>query len=124
MAIAASPTKIRTLPPLDRLADGPALDDGLRADRPHHILDLIVSRLDAHPGKGWPLIRIALANPIIRNRNMAIRALTAWRPDTVPDQVIAAVKQASVIEPDRAVRDRMLRLLATWSSQDEHDGPK
>jgi hypothetical protein len=110
--------------PRDRLANGPTLDVGLRADQPHHILDLIVSRLDAHPGKGWPLIRIALANPTIRNRNMAIRALTAWPPDTIPDHVIAALQQASMIEPDPAVRDRMRQLLATWTTQDERHAPE
>jgi len=100
------------------------LEAGLRADQPHHILDLIVSRLDAHPGKGWSLIRIALANSTIRNRNMAICALTAWRPDTIPAPVIAAVKQASMIEPDPAVRDRMRQLLDTWTVQGERHDPE
>jgi len=109
--------------PLDRLADGPSLDIGLGADQPHHVLDLIVSRLNAHPGKGWSLIRIALANPTIRNRNMAIRALSAWPPDTVPHDAITAVQQATMFEPDSAVRDRMRQLLATWTAQDErHHG--
>ncbi|BCB74623.1 hypothetical protein GCM10022251_75190 [Phytohabitans flavus] len=105
--------------PLDHLANGPTLDVGLRADQPHHILDLIVSRLDAHPGKGWSLIRIALANPTIRNRNMAIRALTAWPPDTIADHVVAALQHASMIEPDPSVRGRMRQLLATWTTQGE-----
>lgn len=110
--------------PLDSLASGPTLDIGLRADQPHHILALIVSRLDAHPGKGWPLISIALANPTIRNRNMAIRTLTTWSPDTIPDHVIAALQQAGAIEPDPAVRDRMRHLLATWTTQDERHTPE
>ncbi|MCK9927011.1 hypothetical protein MXD62_07500 [Frankia sp. Mgl5] len=99
--------------PLDRLGGGPTLDIGLDASQPHHILDLIVSRLDAHPGKGWPLIRIALANPTIRNRNMAINALTAWPQDTIQDHVIAALQQAITLEPDPTVRDRMCQLIAT-----------
>lgn len=63
--------------PLEHLATRSTLDTGLGAGRAHHVLDLIVSRLDAHPGKGWPLIEVALANPTIRNRNMAVRALSA-----------------------------------------------
>lgn len=97
--------------PLDRL------DAGLS-----HILDLIVSRLDAHPGKGWSLIRVALAGPAIRNRNVAVRALTAWPPQTVPDHVVAALRQALEIEADAAVRDRMDQLLATWTTRDEPRG--
>jgi hypothetical protein len=108
--------------PLERLVTGPTLDVGLGSGRPDHILDLIVSRLDKHPGKGWSLIRIALSNATIRNRNMAIRALAAWRPDTVPAHIIAAVKHASTIEPDRALRDRMHQLLTTWTDHREPAG--
>ncbi|HEX5117418.1 MAG TPA: hypothetical protein VFW65_19685 [Pseudonocardiaceae bacterium] len=104
--------------PLDRLADGPSLDAGLRADPSHQILDLIVSRLDAHPGKGWPLLRTALASPIIRNRDMAVRALDAWPPETVPDDAVAALRQAGAVEPDPAVRDRMRDLLARAAQHD------
>lgn len=99
--------------PLDTLANGPGLDHGLGTGRPEHILDVIVSHLDNHPGKGWPLIRIALANSTIRNRNMAVRALAAWPPDTIPAHVIAALEQAIMIEPNPSVRDRMRHLLDT-----------
>jgi hypothetical protein len=37
--------------------------------------------------------------------------------------VIAALQQASMIEPDPAVRDRMRQLLATWTTQDERPHP-
>jgi hypothetical protein len=65
-----------------------------------------------------------LTNPTIRNRNMAIRALTAWPPDTIPDHVITALHQAIEIEPDPAVRDRLGQLLATWTTRDEHHAPE
>jgi hypothetical protein len=39
--------------PLADLATGPGLDWGLGSNRPEFVLDVIVSRLDAHPGKGW-----------------------------------------------------------------------
>lgn len=117
-------TLAQQLLPLDRLADGPTLDIGLRADPPHYILELIVSRLDTHPGKGWPLISVALSNPLIRNRNMAIHALTAWPPGTIPDHIITALHQASIIEPDPAIREAMHQLLATWTTQDARQTPE
>ncbi|AGL15711.1 hypothetical protein [Actinoplanes sp. N902-109] len=101
--------------PLDQLADGPSLDVGHGYGRPEHVLDLIVGRLDAHPGKGWPLIRAALRNPAIRNRNMAVRALDAWPKDTVPDEVVAALRRAGEQEPDPEVAGRMRDLLTTWT---------
>ena len=105
--------------PLDRLATGPTLDIGAGSGRPDHVLDLIVSRLDKHPGQGWSLIRIALSNPTIRNRTMAIRALAAWQPDTVPAHIIAAVRHASTIEPNPLLRNRMHQLLITWTDHHE-----
>ncbi|QSB14187.1 hypothetical protein JQS43_22135 [Natronosporangium hydrolyticum] len=117
-------TLAQQLLPLDRLAGGPALDVGLRADPPHYILDLIVSRLNGHPGKGWPLIRVAMGNPIIRNRNMAVRALTAWPPETVPDHIVTTLRRASLLEPDPAIRDTMHQLLSTWTTHDERHTPE
>jgi hypothetical protein len=99
--------------PIDELATGPSLEVGLGGDSPEHVLDLIVSRLDAHPGKGWHLIRAALANRTIRNRNMAVRALAAWPADLVPDEAVDAIRHAMQLEPDAKVRVGMERLLET-----------
>ena len=107
--------------PLAALATGPGLDWGLGADDgPEHILDVIVSRLDAHPGKGWPLIRVALSNATIRNRNMALNALEAWPVEAIPSQAYEAVRDALRIEPDEKIRDRLRQVLRkefpTWPS--------
>jgi hypothetical protein len=104
--------------PLDRLAGGPTLDIGIGADPPHQVLDLIVGRLDAHPGKGWPLIRTALANPTIRNRGMAVHTLDAWPADTIPADAVAALRRAKENEPDHAVRNRMRELLERLAQHD------
>lgn len=96
--------------PLADLATGPGLELG-RWRGPEHILDLVVSRLAGHPGRGWPLIHAALSNATIRNRNMALNALEAWPADAVPHQAYAAVREAIRIEPDNEIRDRMRRFL-------------
>ncbi|MGW4484886.1 hypothetical protein ACWEOE_13710 [Amycolatopsis sp. NPDC004368] len=109
----------RELLPLETLATGPTRGIGIDADPPHRTLDLIVSRLDEHPGKGWPLIEVALANPTVRNRNMAVRALTAWPSDAIPGHLVDALRKAGEIEPDPEIRDRMRRLLAGWTGEGE-----
>lgn len=118
----------RELLPLDRLAGGltlnASLDTSLDADPPHLILDLLVCRLHDHPGRGWPLIRAALGNRTVRNRNMACRALETWPSDTVTTPILTAVRQALAIEPDTDVRDRMRRLLTTWAPCDDHGPPE
>ncbi|MEV0129228.1 hypothetical protein AB0H83_12325 [Dactylosporangium sp. NPDC050688] len=98
--------------PLADLATGPALDLGLGSGRPEHVLDIVVSRLDRYPGKGWPLIEAALANATIRNRNMAVQALDAWPAPTA--EAVAALDAAARVEPDRRIRGRMRALLRRW----------
>jgi hypothetical protein len=41
-------------------------------------LDFILQDLRRFPGKGRPLIRAGLQSPVVRNRNMTVRALAAW----------------------------------------------
>lgn len=101
--------------PLAELVTGPSLEVGAGSERPEHVLDLIVSRLDAHPGKGWPLIKVALSNSTIRNRNMALNALDAWTSEAVPDEAQVAIRDALPIEPDNRIRDRMRQLLERWA---------
>lgn len=95
--------------PLDDLATGPGSTFALFAG-PTGVLDVVVSRLADHPGTGWPLIRAALSNETIHNRNMALQALAAW--PTVPAEVAAAVREAARIEPDDRLRAAMTALLA------------
>ncbi|HTS97602.1 MAG TPA: hypothetical protein VMI33_13370 [Streptosporangiaceae bacterium] len=103
--------------PLADLATGPTTETGIGGLRSDGVLDLLVSRLGQHPGKGWPLIRAALGNRTIRNRNMAVRALRAWPPDTIPAEVARAVQAAHAAEPDPKVRDAMRRLLRQWTAR-------
>ncbi|MEV4076296.1 hypothetical protein ACGFJC_12115 [Nonomuraea fuscirosea] len=78
--------------------------------RPHRALDLVLQSLDAWPGHGWPLIAAGLASPVVRNRNLAIRALAAWDHATLPPEARTAVAAALRAEPDAGVRERLERL--------------
>jgi hypothetical protein len=65
--------------PLEQIATGPADELGLGPKFEHHsALDFVLQDLSRFPGKGWPLVRAALRSPVVRNRNMAVRALAAW----------------------------------------------
>ncbi|MDQ2088468.1 hypothetical protein [Marimonas arenosa] len=98
--------------PLDALATGPDLLTGLGPDwHRFQALDFIVQELQRFPGKGWPLIRAALRSPVIRNRNMAVRALTAWDKSDWPPDAVPLLRQATRDEPDDDVRDQLDALL-------------
>lgn len=96
--------------PLQELATGPGSGDSAWHG-PGFVLDLIVSRLDAHPGVGWPLIRAALANESVRNRRFAMIALRDWPADAIPADAEAAVRVALPVEPDPGLRRRMVEFL-------------
>ncbi|MBL7497998.1 hypothetical protein I6A84_01415 [Frankia sp. CNm7] len=102
--------------PLDDLVGTPTLELGFGLGEPLHTLDIVVSRLDEHPGKGWPLIRVALAAPTIRCRNMALKALETWPPDLVTSTIVEAVTAARHREPDDKVQAHMVRLLTSWTA--------
>jgi hypothetical protein len=102
--------------PLDALATGPTDELGLFGG-PDGVLDILVSRLDRHPGRGWSLIRVGLANRTIRNRSMAIKALRAWPREAVPDEAVGAVRAALDREPDKDVRTSLRGLLRTLSAR-------
>jgi hypothetical protein len=75
-------------------------------------LDFVVQELRNYPGKGWNLIRTALRTPGIRTRNMGIRALEAWAPDSWPSDAKQLLEQCLATEPDEDVRTLLRTLLA------------
>lgn len=98
--------------PLDALASGPALESALgRGSDPAWALGLILQGLDRFPGKGWPLIRVGLRSPMIRNRNMAARALAAWPRAAWPPGADALLRRSHAEEPDHDARERMRQAL-------------
>jgi hypothetical protein len=115
--VADAVTLAERLLPLKELANGPAKDDGFgveyQADR---ALDCVVDRVARQPGHGWPLVRTALANRVIRSRNTAVRVLKSWPRDQLPDEAPDTLRQAVDAEPDDDVRKGMTELLQMWQS--------
>ena len=94
--------------PLEAIASGPADELGLGPEfRAHRCLDVIVQDLDRFPGKGWPILRAAIRSPVVRNRNMAVRALAAWPREDWAEDTRAVLESAHAAEPDDALRARI-----------------
>ena len=99
--------------PLAVIASGPGNELGLgREYAAHQCLDFVVQDLGKWPGRGWTLVAAALSSPVIRNRNMAINALTAWPRETWPDEAVPALRTALLAEPTDKVRQRLVDILA------------
>lgn len=97
--------------PLQEIATGPAEELGLGEDFTHHsAVDFIVQDLGRFPGKGWKLIEAALKSPVIRNRNMAMKALSDWGRERWPADARRVVEEAYRIVPDEEVKADLGRL--------------
>jgi len=97
--------------PLERIATGPGTEMGLGPGwGPHGDLDFVLQELHAFPGLGWNLIQAGLRSPVIRNRNMALKALAGWGRPRWPPQAEAALQEARRQEPDPEVRARIDRV--------------
>lgn len=113
--LAGSVALAESLLPLAELGAGPPSTDVLGRSAADHALDCLVSFLRKHPGRGWPLIRAALGNPTVRNRNMAVHALAEWPRDAVSADMVAAVGAMADAEPDEELRNRARTLLSGWN---------
>ncbi|MEU6158682.1 hypothetical protein [Streptomyces sp. NPDC047130] len=92
--------------PLAELRTGPSTDVGLgREFGTDQVLDVIVSRLGAHPGHGWNLLATALRNRTTRNRRMALNALGEWPVHAVPAAAVALLETVAEEEPDAELRE-------------------
>jgi hypothetical protein len=99
--------------PLDEIATGPAEELGFGPEYQHHgALDFVLQDLRRFPGKGWPLIRAGLQSPVVRNRNMAVRALAAWGRPEWPAGAEGLLRRAHEVEPAEDTRETMRRALA------------
>ena len=98
--------------PLASIATGPAEDLGLgKGYEAHSCLDFIVQDLGKFPGKGWRLIDASLKSPVVRNRNMALKALEAWGAQAWPVEAVAALTDARNQESTEDVKKRLERIL-------------
>ncbi len=98
--------------PLDEIASGPSDLLGLGPEFQHHnTLDFIVQDLGKFPGEGWNLIRASLFSPVIRNRNMAHRALNTWPRDQWPSEATDLLEEAYKSETEEEVKVRIKLLI-------------
>ncbi|MGL6251986.1 MAG: hypothetical protein ACRC3F_13760 [Billgrantia desiderata] len=99
--------------PLELIATGPADELGLGPVFQHHsALDFVLQALRHFPGRGWPLIRAGLQSPVTRNRNMAIRALSAWDKRLWPAETKLVLRTALEREPNGGTQEAMRKVLA------------
>ncbi len=99
--------------PLDEIATGPAEEIGLGLEWANHShLDFVLQDLRRFPGKGWQLIRTGVGSPVIRNRHMALRALSPWGIANWPEGAEKLLRVSLAEEPDEEVRREIETLLA------------
>ncbi len=99
--------------PLSKIATGPGTEMGIGlAFKSHSELDYILQDLGRFPGLGWNLISVGLKSPVVRNRNMAIRALLGWGAENWPTDAREFIERCQRIEPDERLRTTFAKLLA------------
>lgn len=112
--------------PLDRMASGPALDMRPTRDAAAYgALGYVLQDLGPHPGVGAALIRAGLRSPVVRNRNMALRALSGWPRDQKAADWLPLVDTAhdAELHPDVKARIAALREeCASAAGQSTDDG--
>lgn len=91
--------------PLDQIATGPKRDLGLGPEYvAHSCLDFVVQEMRRPDIWSPRLVAAALRSPVVRNRNMAIKALQAHHREDWSAELEAAVRQALNDEPDPQLR--------------------
>ena len=79
----------------------------------HSCLDYVLQALSRFPGEGREVIELSLKSPVVRNRNMAIKALNGWDGGLVSGDVINGVRLA-LSDPDEMVSIGAENLLRKW----------
>lgn len=97
--------------PLGEVATGPAQEMGLGPEYKYHsALDFIVQDLRRFPGKGWNFVKASLQSPVIRNRNMSLKALEEWGKEQWTEDVDETLKNAYEAEPDEEVKESIRKV--------------
>ena len=99
--------------PLAAIASGPADELGLGPEFANHTrLDFILQEMGRFPGLGAKLIAAGLRSPVVRNRNMALSALSKWGRDNWPHGIDALLQAARAAEPCEQVKSRIENVIA------------
>jgi len=98
--------------PLEDIGSGPADEMGIRKQyEPHRCLDFVLQDLGRFPGHGVPLIEVGLRSPVVRNRTMALPALSQWGPDKWPKGIDRMLRDALAKEPEADLKEKMHKVL-------------
>ena len=93
-----------TTGPADELGLGPGWED-------HSCLEYVLQELGKFPGHGQVLIQTGLRSPVVRNRNMAIRAMAEWGHEQWSEELRLALETAAQVECCDGVREWMEKAL-------------
>lgn len=97
---------------VDKIATGPRDDLGLGPGfELHQVLDTILQELSRFPERGWQLIEIALQSPVVRNRNLALKALLSWPRERWPADAFPLLKYAARLEPNADLKQRLTQAI-------------
>lgn len=98
--------------PLDEIATGAGEELGLGEKfQAHQGLDWVLQDLRRFPGKGWTLIRTGLLSPVVRNRNMSVNALAAWKRESWPKDAEVLLRKSYDVEPNEQTKELMKNVL-------------
>lgn len=92
--------------PLSEIASGIGSSNGFGPEwRAHTALDWTLQDLRRFPSLGGELIAVGLQSPVIRNRNMALKALEAWRTEAWPAGARQLVEHLAKHDPYEATQE-------------------
>ncbi|KQV47467.1 MULTISPECIES: hypothetical protein [unclassified Duganella] len=98
---------------LATIATGPAEEMGLGpGNEKYSAIGAVLQDIGRFPGTGWPLVQAGLRSPVIRNRNMAIRALKGWGVANWPDGTRQILQRAFDDEPYPDTKEALAEVLA------------
>jgi hypothetical protein len=104
--------------PLEEIATGPASELGMGEEyNTHSCLDFILQELGKFPGHGFELIKTGLRSPVIRNRHMALKALSAWETENWPKGTRVLLEQALQVETEDDIKESIQKILVGESFQ-------
>ncbi len=99
------------------VATGPALEYGLGMEyQVHNVLDFILQELNRFPGIGEDFILIGLNSPVVRNRNMALKAIEGWDRQIWSTELKNELEKLAKIEPDVETKQSVITLLNSLNS--------
>lgn len=109
-------TLAEELIPLDRIATGPSNSLGLGVEfKAHGDLDWLLSALSNWPGYGHKLINTGLKSPVVRNRNMSLKALKEWGRQYWQPGTDAELTKMLTVEPNEQTRKLIGEILMEGS---------